>query len=86
MSLRIGSTHHDTRQTSRSRMLVCLAIGFTVTLLVTLAAGWGWTLPLERKLIDLRARWFASHTPSPSTHIVQIDIVDTMAKPLIKGD
>ncbi|MHB1155998.1 MAG: CHASE2 domain-containing protein [Phycisphaerales bacterium] len=66
----------DTRQSSRSRMRLCLTIGLAVTLLASLAAAWGWVLPLERPLIDLRARWFSLHTPPPSTHVVHIDIDD----------
>ena len=66
----------DTRPSARSRMRLCLVIGLSVTLLASLAAAWGWVLPLERPLIDLRARWFSLHTPPPSTHVVHIDIDD----------
>lgn len=55
---------------------VSVSIGLAATALVMALAAAGLADWLERPMLDVRSRWFATATPPPSPRIVHIDIDD----------
>ncbi len=59
-----------------TRLTLVLMIGFVCTIIISAATTAGWLDLIERRLSDLRARWFQFHTPPPTKDIVHLDITD----------